>query len=63
MNKKQSWGDRLFGFLLRLFFPKTTKELIRLTKDYQASQNSIREKQNELQKIERRIRQLERGRG
>ncbi len=63
MTKKLTFGDKLFWFFIKLFSPRTMRELVQLKKDYQASQNSIREKQNELQKIERRIRQLERGRG
>ncbi len=63
MRKKQTWNDKVFWFYFRILFPGFYKELKQLKKDYQVSQNAIREKQNELQRSERRIRQLERGKG
>lgn len=50
----------VYDFLLRLLFPKLTKEIDALYEDAKKLANSIRLKQAEIDKSERRIRHLER---
>ena len=54
-------SDKTSVFFFRILFPKFYKEIIWLNEEYRKAQDTTREKQNELQSAERKIRRLERG--